>query len=326
MNEFYERINLKVDLSIISSKICLDYKLGKFKSNKVITVGYEDFTYILKTDLNTYCVKIFNKDRTDEECGNYIKRIEISNNLKINTPQLYKYNDKSLYKLTIENICFRLCVFEYIEGKSIFDLKIIPSKTEIKEIVRQISIIHELDMKLEPVYDSWTMTNYKKEYEYKKSFISEKDKVTLEDLYNKFDSIDFKKLTFTFIHGDITSPNLIIDKNNKIWIIDWAVSNYLPRIIDLAVSTCNICYDQNSKENTIKNIKFFLDEYQKYNKLTEYEISIFPLFFDLTNAIGILQTSYEMQMDNDSKENEIWLVESRKGLEFSTKDFWEQIF
>ena len=30
------------------------------------------------------------------------------------------------------------------------------------------------------------------------------------------------------------------DNNGKLWIIDFAVSNYMPRIVDLAVSSCNL--------------------------------------------------------------------------------------
>ena len=43
------------------------------------------------------------------------------------------------------------------------------------------------------------------------------------------------------------------DNNGKLWIIDFAVSNYLPRIVDLAVSSCNLCLNPDSiKKQEVK--------------------------------------------------------------------------
>ena len=44
------------------------YKLGDYISDSIITVGYEDFNYRLETSKGKYCVKIFNRQRSDEEC------------------------------------------------------------------------------------------------------------------------------------------------------------------------------------------------------------------------------------------------------------------
>lgn len=48
--EFTDRINLNTDLSNISRQICNIYNLGEYISDIIITVGYEDFNYILETN------------------------------------------------------------------------------------------------------------------------------------------------------------------------------------------------------------------------------------------------------------------------------------
>ena len=68
---------------------------------------------------------------------------------------------------------------------------------------------------------------------------------------SKFDYIDFTKLEHSFVHGDIVSSNVMRDKNGKLWIIDYAVSNYLPRIVDLAVSAYNLCTDPKRNKKTL---------------------------------------------------------------------------
>lgn len=48
----------------------------------------------------------------------------------------------------------------------------------------------------------------------------------------------------------------------------------MPRIIDLAVTSCNMCLDNSSKENTYENIILLVSEYNKYAPLTEMEYSV----------------------------------------------------
>ena len=138
--------------------------------------------------------------------------------------------------------------------------------------------------------------------------------------------VDLSKLPHSFVHGDIISSNVIKDEDDKLWIIDFAVSNYLPRIIDLVVTGDNLCLDPNSKENTIKNFKLIISEYEKYNKLTDYEKEIIPLFYDIGNAMGILQINALKQNGEYSEEDEYWLKVSGQGLKYSDSKFWSEIF
>ena len=81
-----------------------------------------------------------------------------------------------------------------------------------------------------------------------------------------------------------------------------------------------LCEEYNI-DKKIESTKMILAEYQKYNKLTNYELECFPLFYDLANAMGILQISYLNSLGEISKEDEFWLTESEKGLSFSTPTF-----
>lgn len=118
----------------------------------------------------------------------------------------------------------------------------------------------------------------------------------------------------SYIHADIIKSNLILDTNNKIWVIDFSVLNYLPRIIELAVAMFGICLT-NDGVTTISNINTLISEYNKYNKLEDYEISNLPMAFNCISAMNILQTSFIKNTDETFEENEHWLSEGRKGLE-----------
>lgn len=325
LQEFQERINLKTDLSNLSKQICLTYDLGNYLSEKMILVGYEDFNFILTTDKGQFCIKIFNKRRTLEEIRKYMDRISLANTLQINTPKVYEFNNDTLCEIEFDHVTFRLCVFEYIDGKTFYDLNELPTEKEIKSIITQMAHIHNAKLESGFIYDPWTITNFMKEYQEKKPYLDKKYIEPFERLSQKLNDIKLDCLPKSFIHGDIISSNVMKDTDGKLWIIDFAVSNYLPRIIDLAVTTCNLCLYPNDKNKTIKNTQMILKEYQKHNKLTDYELTCFPLFYDLANAMGILQINYLSHLGNTSKEDEFWLFESEKGLSFSTPDFWQSI-
>lgn len=327
LREFAKRINLNTDLDNISKEICNEYNLGQYISDTIIEIGYEDFNYILETSSGKYCVKIFNIKRTDKECRQYVDRIKLASTLDINTPRIYNSNEKDyLFTIKFKNTKYRLCVTEYIKGKSFYDLGMKPNSEEIKEIVRQMVNIHKTNQKPNYIYDEWTITNFKQELKDKAEYLDSKYLSYFEQLVESYEKIDILKLPNCFIHGDIITSNIIKDENNKLWLIDFGVSNYLPRIIDLVVSACDLCLELEDIPKTALNIKMLIAEYEKYSKLTEYEKQVFPIFFDIVNAIGILQMSYIIKIDKATEEDRSSYYEYEKGLEISNSKLWRNIF
>ena len=317
LQDFNKRIKLNTDLKNISEQICKRYNLGEFISNELITIGYEDYNYYLTTSKGKYCVKIFSKERSENDVRNYLDRIRAVANSKVSSPKPLIIDGDITLSLDYDNNRYDLCVFEYVNGKNYFEIGENPSDDVIRELAKQTSLIHSLDIKPEFIYDSWAIINFKEEYNKKRTYLPDKYKNEFDKLLNEFNNLDFDKLPKAFVHGDIISTNVMLDKNFKIWIIDFAVSNYLPRIIDLAVTSCNMCLDKNSKDRTYENISLLLSEYNKYNALTDYELEVFGVFYKLANAMHILQTQYIIQTDGDSKENQYWLNEGMVGYSFS---------
>lgn len=317
LQDFNKRIGLNTDLKNISEQICSQYNLGGFISNELITIGYEDYNYYLTTTKGKYCVKIFNNIRTRQDIVNYLERIRVVANSQINAPKPLKINNDIVLELDYKKNHYDICVFEYIDGKNYFELNQKASKEIIKELAKQTAMINQLDIKPDFIYDSWAIINFEEEYKNKREYLSDKYKEEFDKLLTKFKCIDLDKLPKGFVHGDIISTNVMLDSTNKVWIIDFAVSNYLPRIIDLAVISCNMCLDNSSKENTYENIALLVSEYNKYTPLSEYELSAFRTFYKLANAMHILQTQYIIKTDGDSVENEYWLNEGIVGYSFS---------
>lgn len=321
MEDFFERIDVNASLNEIAREICSKCNMEDYLSSQIVEVGYEDFNFIIETKTQKFFVKIFHKGRTSQDCSNYIDRIKLSNKIDINTPKTICFDS-----IKIDDKGLKFVVFEYINGKSFLDLEEMPNETEIKEIIRQMANIHRAGLKSDFIYDTWTITNFTNELNNKEKCLNEQYYNRFKELSDKLQDVDLSKLPHSFVHGDIISSNVIKDEDDKLWIIDFAVSNYLPRIIDLVVTGDNLCLDPNSKENTIKNFKLIISEYEKYNKLTDYEKEIIPLFYDIGNAMGILQINALKQNGEYSEEDEYWLKVSGQGLKYSDSKFWSEIF
>ena len=325
LQDFNKRIELNTDLENISKEICKAYDLDDFVSNELITIGYEDYNYYLTTSKGKYCVKIFNKARTKEDVENYLVRIKAVANSDINAPKPILVNGDVALNLNYQGNSYDICVFEFIDGKNYFQLQENPSEEVIKELAKQTAMINNLDIRPNFIYDNWAIINFILEYNQKRNYISDQYKDEFDKLVDEYKKVDLEKLPKAFVHGDIISTNVMLDKNLKIWIIDFAVSNYLPRIIDLAVISCNMCLDKNSKENTYKNISLLLSEYNKYNKLTDYELETFGIFYRLANAMHILQTQYIAKTEGNSEENQYWLNEGIIGYSFWKEKSLEKV-
>lgn len=318
---FYERIHNIKDLRLIAEKICEYYDLGEPISQEHIEIGYEDFNMILSTSTGKYFVKILNKSRPKSESIRLVSILEkaIENGVKV--PKIYQVNGKSILELKIQDKNLNIIVMDYINGTNMLLLNRDFKQNEICSIAREMAKINEIDFQVDPYYDEWTITNFESEYNKKVEKIDHKDKILVSKVYKEMLKVDFSKFKMSYIHADIIKSNLILDSENKIWVIDFSVLNYLPRVIELAVAMFGICLTDNRK-TSIDNMNTLINEYNKFNKLEDYEINNLPIVFNCISAMNVLQTSYIKATDETFEENEHWLSEGRKGisLNLTTKD------
>lgn len=318
---FYERIKNIRDLKKLSEEISKVYDLGQIIGYKHIAVGYEDFNMIIETEKGKYFVKILNKSRPTEEKERLVKILDKSIENGVTVPKIYKVDDQAISKIEVDDKSVDVILMDYIDGTNMLFLDRDFTEDEIRQVAREVAKINEIDYGVEPYYDEWTITNFENEYNKKIDALDEENKALVKSVYEEWPKVDFSRLKKTYIHGDIIKSNLILDKNNKIWVIDFSVLNYLPRVIEIAVAMFGICLT-NDREKTISNINALLSEYSKYNKLDEYEIEVLPIIFNLISAMNVLQTAYIKNTDDSFEENEHWLEEGIKGkkLNFTNKD------
>lgn len=316
IQNFQKRIGLSGDITPLLLRVCEQYRLGSYISHSVIPVGYEDFNLILKTSKNKYFVKVFASYRSDANCERYVDIIRAVLSKRISHPKLYRPPQGFIFRTTVRKIIVRLAIMQYIDSRSLYETGVKLSPNDAKFLIWQAARISKIKLKPSFIYDSWAVSNFLKEHKKKKKFLATSDRKVIADLAHKFSKLSLRKLPYSLVHGDIIKTNVLKDKRGKLFIIDFSVANYYPRIQELAVLLCSVLF--NEKHPDIKRMqRFVLHEYQKYVGLTEYELKAFPLYCEAAHAMHVLEASYAKAKGNMSRENDYWLRLGRIGLRAS---------
>ena len=219
MKEFESRINLNIGLDKLSLKVCEEYNLGNFISNKLIEIGYEDYNYVLTTDKGQFVLKVFSNDRTDNNAYELAERASIAYEQGVSCPRIHKTkDDNTLLVLSLSNTEYRLLVMDYINGKDFFSLKELPNEKELENIARELAKLNNIEYKPNFIYDKWAIVNFNQEYEKNINIVDEEDKPLIDKAFNVFKSCDFTKLKYGFVHGDIIETNVIRDEQGRLFL------------------------------------------------------------------------------------------------------------
>lgn len=322
MKNFQERINYQGDLKPLLQKVSIDFEIGEYISHSLIPIGYEDLNIAIITSRGTYFVKIFEKLRDRKNCNRYIEIITKILKAGASHPLLYKSSQGFLYEINMDNSIDRLCIMEFIDGKNFQDMQIGPSPDEMKFIIKQAALINRINYDVPLIYDSWSPTNFLNEFEKRKDKLTEDEFDLISPLAENFKALPIDSLPHCLVHGDIIKQNVLRDVHGKIYIIDFSVTNYYPRIHELAVLLSDLFFDPKKLESFENTYKFVIEEYQKYIPLKNTELELLPKYIKISFAMFFLRASYEKRVNkNDSAENNHLLSIGRIGIQKTIKNY-----
>lgn len=307
-DRYYNRIDKIEDISILSRLVCDEYNLGEYKDTFVIEIGYEDFNAIITTSIGKFLMKVFRNSRSDEKVYDCINRSFSAWKNNVKTPKVYKnYKDDIVSIIEYKTSRFRVSVIEYIDGENFFVLDRKPTIDELKKIVSIASTLNKMDYKPNFIYDTWAINNFCKEFEVKQKYLDQKYLEIIKPIYENFKNFDYEKLPKSFVHGDMMSTNLMVDKNNDVWIIDFSVSNYTARLNEIVVICDDVALVYGDKEESEKRIMLAFEQWCNEVNATQLEKDSFKTLFDVANAINVLNPVYEIKTGNDSEETKMHL-------------------
>lgn len=205
-------------------------------------------------------------------------------------------NIPKLLFVSKDNITQRVClIYEYIHGESMQEMLIQRGKLEdsiIIQVAQSASYIHNYDIANitnKSVFDNdyppfltWYDLFLGKEIVTERigKKIKERVKALISDKKRDLYEIDKYK---SFIHSDFRPANMLIDKNNNVWIVDWEFSGLGHSLGDIGQF---FRYENNFNQ---KQIRIFQDTYNNSSKKSLpsdwYELSKLR---DLVNPLQML--------------------------------------
>lgn len=310
---FQSRIGYKGHLNKVLTKVVEDYNLGTLKTFDPILQGYEDFNVKIQTDLGIYLVKMMASTRSSNEVKQYADIMELVVRNNVSHPRIYKSSQGSLHEFEFDRVKIRLVVMDFVNGNDFYRLNEKPTVDEIAFLAREAAKISKINFKPQYVYDSWAIPNFLKEFDNIKDKLDREDRLLIEPLASSFSKLDLGRLPHCFVHGDIIATNVLRSDKGRLFIIDFAVANWNPRIQELAVLLCDLFFSED-KKIYLRNYNLALEEYQKLQKLEQREIDVLPIFIILAHAMHIISATREKIKGTMLTENDFWLKSGQKGI------------
>ena len=307
MENIYSRIGKKIELEKLSIEICDTYNIGEYCKYKLIeNVGIDDLSYILYTNKSTFLVKVINKNKEIQEINQFIKKNDIISKNNIQAPKIILNNGKHIYSTEIDRLYINCCVIEYIEGKDLYTIGKRITKKDIDKLIDIIIPMHKIQDKLKIEYDEYCFMKINEVYKKTSSKIPKKLKNEVKEFLKEYNKIDFNKLPVCFVHGDLISSNIMKDKDEKLWLIDFFESGTGVRILDIVKILNGVLFLYYDKENSKELEKYFLDKYQELSKLTEYELELLPIFRKADSYVGLMLGEYDL-LTEEKAETRFWM-------------------
>ncbi len=308
----FDRINYQGSPSDLVTQICDDFKIGQLQFYLVPPMGYEDLNVALRTSEGEFFAKIFASSRDEADVRRYITTMEKVLNARITHPALYLAPDGTyLHEIPINNSPLRMVLMQFIDGGTILEGGRILTNQERQQLIQQTALINSLGYKPKPVYDSWAIVNFLAEFERKRHTLAPGEENVIGRVADQFNQVCLTDLPQAFVHGDIRSSNAMRNTQGELYVIDFAVANWQPRIVELAVLLSELFFNPDHPQKTFD---WVTSEYQKYAQLMPEEIALLPLFIQVGHAMNLLGASFEKAAGNTSKENNTWLQFGRNGL------------
>jgi len=320
-----ERIAYKGELKPFLDLTLSHYSLGEYTGHEVKMNGYEDFNLVLYTTQQTVFVKCFADWRSPEECQRYLEMIEAAKTKGgVQTPTLFNNcQGTSLTSVNINDKTVYLSAMQFLDNGNIWESKQPLNTDEQAEVIRQAAKINSCAYK--PAYsrDSWAIINAVKTYSQNYDRIDPGDRVIIEELLEQLKQVDISALPHSFVHGDIRTTNVMRHSDGQIYIIDFSVANWYPRIMEFAVLCSDILFNPENLDEFNEKYYWAINQYTREGiSLSPLEQSLLPLFVRLGHAMNVIGSNSVTATNYISQaENEHWLRLGRKGLHFAVKDW-----
>ncbi len=318
-----DRLDYSGELSPVVDRVCVAYEIGQPTNFSVIETGYEDCNVIIETPKDKFVAKFFSKGRSQDDIARYTTIMEKAVEAGVNHPPLMKTGNENIVYTDNQANGISLVLMKFIEGKSFIELGRVPNSDERGTVIEQAVKVNSIDYHPTYLFDSWAIPNIKVMFEKVKKFLQSEDLKLVEQVITQYSEIPVDTLPHCFVHGDFTKANILKGDDGKIYILDFSVANWYPRIQELSVIVANLLHDKDNPSTLHERIDLVLNEYDRLKPLTDEERKYIYPYALAGVAMEFLGAHQEKYINgNDTEETDFWMNLGRNGLkkEFAAKE------
>ena len=310
----FDRLNFSGEIEPVIDRLALAYGIGKPRSFSPIGIGYEDCNVIVETGKGKYVAKMFEKERTSEDIANYGQMMEKVMEAGVTHPRILRSQDGEIIYSDSEAKGISLILMEFIEGKTYFELGS-PTDDDLSKIAEQAARINRIDYQPSRVVDSWSIPRIHEMFERVREFIQPEDLRFVRRAIELYDQIPIDNLPMAFVHGDFTKGNVLKSENGDIYVLDFSVAFWYPRIQELGVFSASLMHNLGVRRSLRERTEQIASEYNRFNPLVSKEreyLYDYALADYVAKFMGVHQEKFINGDDN--AENRLWFDLGREGL------------
>ena len=307
-----DRLTYTGDLEPVIDRLCAAYGVGTPANSSVVEVGYEDCNVVVETDQDKYLAKMFAKTRTAEDIERYTTTMQKVIEVGVHHPELLT---TSSGEVAYTDSGITLVLMRFVEGQTFFELDRAPDADERKAVLEQAAKVNQIDYKPSYLFDSWAIPNIRAMFDKVRQFVEPDDLKLVQQAMAQYAAIPVEDLPHSFVHGDFTKTNVLKGNDGKVYILDFSVANWYPRIQELAVIAANLLHDGSDSGSLEDRCSQVADEYSQFNALTAEERQHLPAYALAGIAMEFMGAHQEKHINgNDTDETDYWLNLGRQGL------------
>ena len=219
--------------------VAADYGLGEVGDWSVLATGYEDCNVDLRARQARVVIKVFAVGRPAGIAARTAGLIDAVRQAGVRHPRLHADaagNQVHSYD------GHRLLVMDFAPGRTFYDLGRPPDEAELANVVEQAALIHGVDARPEPVFDSWAIANLVPLAGQVGDLLDAEQRRLVDGAIAELARVDFGSLPSALIHADLTAGNVLLGPDGEITVLDFALANRWPRLQELAVIAASLLH------------------------------------------------------------------------------------
>jgi Ser/Thr protein kinase RdoA (MazF antagonist) len=216
-----------------------EYRLGDVGDWSVIATGYEDCNIDLRAERARVVIKVFAAGRPAGIAARTAGIIADVTAAGVRHPRLHADaagGDVHTYD------GHRLLVMDFAPGRTFYDRGRPPDEAELATVVEQAALIHRVDARPEPVFDSWAIANLVPLAGQVGDLLDGEQRRLVDGAIAALARVDLAVLPHALIHADLTAGNVLLGPDGQITVLDFALANRWPRLQELAVIAASLLH------------------------------------------------------------------------------------